>query len=496
MSTAYYPLGMRSMSASGYNQHSSQPQGYVSWKGSGVFSNPVGVTASHIRPLTNNDPGNVFQTGFGLPRPMKHYRKGRVIPAEPIQANDLFAKDPYNQNIEIIINQTGLINYNMNRIVKSSKGSSLGGGSGGRGLLNQMIDTPGSFLVKQNTLGETNNGLDKECKTCEGVGIVASYYPNTTYLTDNPENVTQTPKFCCNEERKARRRVVYANTNLKKNYYTTHKQYLQNRCQTYEQKAFNFMAPNPVNIAQVNNNNNVTPKEIANAKPGSPLALYNTYFANCFPNGEIYDATEDALILKLLNIMETKGILTPEQVQQFEELNKFNLDELFLYIQGLKNPEAINEFLSFINNPYIGMPLSGPSNRLGCKLTVYKPSNPQFAVQGAVDSSTRMLKLNVDTISTNAASFGKKHSDATANEISQGANTTIPFILKNKATPCNIPPVYPFQNHKSCSNLGKKFNTPNTPVLNGSNIHFIRLQPPFSSNHFSQSPNTYNTTHA
>ena len=489
MSTAYYPLGMRSMPASGYNQHSSEPQGYISWKGSGVFSNPVGVTASHIRPLTNNDPGNVFPTGFGLPRPMKHYRKGRVIPAEPIQANDLIAKDPYNQNIEMIINEAGLINYNMNRIVKSSKGASLGGGSGGRGLLNQMLDTPGSYLVKQNSPNEISGTaeLDKECKTCEGVGIVASYYPNTTYLTDNPEKVTQTPKFCCNEERKARRRVVYASTNLKKNYYTTHTQYLQNRCQTYEQKVFNFMAPNPVNIAQIHSENPfITAKEIANAKPGSALALYNTYFANCFPNGEIYDATEDALILKLLDIMVSKGILTPEQVKKFEEIGKFNLDEFYLYIQSLDEPEkteAINEFLAFINNPYIGVPLSGPSNRLGCKLTVYKPSNPQFAVQGAVDSSTRMLKLNVDTITTNAGSF------------TQGGNNNIPFILKNKATPCNIPPVYPFQNHKSCSNLGKKFNTPNTPVKNGANINFVGLQPPFSSNHFSQSPNTYNTTH-
>lgn len=498
MSTAYYPLGMRSMPASGYNQHSSEPQGYISWKGSGVFSNPVGVTASHIRPLTNNDPGNVFQTGFGLPRPMKHYRKGRVIPAEPITANDLIAKDPYNQNIEIIINQTGLINYNMNRMVKSSKGPSLGGGAGGRGLLNQMLDTPGSYLVKQNMPNEVSGttALDNECKTCEGVGIVASYYPNTTYLTDNPEKTTQTPKFCCNEERKARRRVVYANTNLKKNYYTTHKQYLQNRCQTYEQKAFNFMAPNPVNIAQMNSN--ITPKDIAAAKPGSALALYNTYYANCFPNGEIYDATEDALVMKLLDIMVSKGIITPEQVAKFEELGKFNLDELFLYIQSLEEPaktEAINEFRAFISNPYIGVPFSGPSNRMGCKLTVYKPSNPQFAVQGAVDSSTRMLKLNVETISTNAASFGQRSYGPTASEISQGANNTIPFILKNKATPCNIPPVYPFQNHKSCSNLGKKFNTPNTPVNNGSNINFVRLQPPFSSNHFSQSPNTYNTTH-
>jgi hypothetical protein len=33
----------------------------------------------------------------------------------------------------------------------------------------------------------------------------------------------------------------------------------------------------------------------------------------------------------------------------------------------------------------------------------YKPNNPQFAQQGAVSSSTRILKLNVTTIEKNAA---------------------------------------------------------------------------------------------
>jgi len=452
------------MPSSGYNHNNSEPQGYISWKGRGIFSNPVGVTASHIRPLTNNDPGNVFETGFGLPRPIKHYRKGRVIPSQPI-----LVQDPNNPSKYI---ESDLINYNMNRIVKSSKGASLGGGSGGRGLLNQMLDTPGSYLIKQNPTDEINGDLqlNKDCKTCQGIGIVSNYYPNTTYLTDNPEPSTQTSKFCCNEEKKARRRVVYANTNLKKNYYTTHKQYLQNRCQTYDQKVFNFLAPNAVNIDAINTGNPyISVNELNQAKPGSALALYNTYFANCFPNGEIYDATEGALISKLLIIMESENILQPEQVQEFINLEKYNFDELFIYIQGLSEDQktlAINAFISFINNPYFGVPFSGPSNPVGCKLTVYKPSNPQFAVQGAVDSSTRNLKLNVDTISKNSASFKK--------------NSSASVILKNKTTPCNIPSIHQFQNHKACTNIGSKFSTPNIPVKNGTNLNYINLQPPFS----------------
>ena len=113
MSSAFYPLGMNSKPASGYNHDSTTyNKQYSTWKGTGVNSNPVGTAPGHIRPLTNNDPGNVFQTGFGLPRPIKHFRKGRVIPPQPITGVP-------NLNG---INENALINYNINRFVKSSKG--------------------------------------------------------------------------------------------------------------------------------------------------------------------------------------------------------------------------------------------------------------------------------------------------------------------------------------------------------------------------------------
>ena len=450
MSTAFYPLGMKT-----YNNHVPQG-GYKTWKGSGVFSNPVGITASHIRPLTNNDPGNVFPTGFGLPRPMKHYRKGRVIPVPPI-----IIEDPNNPGTYM---ETSLINYNMNRIVKSSKGSSLGGGSGGLGLLNQMLDNPGGYIIKQNQVDEISEieKLNNDCKTCEGVGIVSSYYPNTTYLTENPEENTQNNVWCCNAEKKALRRVLPASTNLKKNYYTTHTQYLQNRCQTYEQKAFNFQTNTPNSV---------------NVKPGSPLALYNTYFANCQPNGEIYEATEIALINKLLSILYNNGI-SQDEIDAFIAQNDYTFENLFNYLNSLPEPEkslAINIFVDFMNNPYYGVPFAGPSNPVGCKLTVYKPSNPQFAKQGAVSSSTRMLKLNVDTIQTNAASLNRNN----VNLVNSVVNSVTPentAIFKNKAPTCNNPSIIRFQNKKSC------YITPQY------NLYRRPSQSAFNSNHFAQSP--------
>ena len=249
MSTAVYPLGMRSMPSSGYNHRSTYfNKQYITWKGTGVNSNPVGTAPGHIRPLTNNDPGNVFQTGFGLPRPIKHFRKGRFVPPQPIEnVPNLDGVNPHNSDIQISIDENALINYNINRYVKSSKGTSLGGGFGGSGLLNDMQDKPGAFTVKLNTPYEVDgvSQLNADCKKCEGVGIVSSFYPNKTFLQENPEeNTTNYQKYgwCCNDEIKAKRRAIYASTNLKKNYYTTTKQYLQNRCKTYDQKAFNFLS--------------------------------------------------------------------------------------------------------------------------------------------------------------------------------------------------------------------------------------------------------------
>ena len=201
MSSAFYPLGMNSKPASGYNHDSTTyNKQYSTWKGTGVNSNPVGTAPGHIRPLTNNDPGNVFQTGFGLARPIKHFRKGRVIPSQPITGVP-------NLNG---INENALINYNMNRFVKSSKGSSLGGGAGGSGLIDEMQDKPGAFIVKENPLNEVDGvtQMNANCTTCEGVGIVATYYPNKGYLTENPEPNVENRTLCCNEEYKAKRRAI------------------------------------------------------------------------------------------------------------------------------------------------------------------------------------------------------------------------------------------------------------------------------------------------
>jgi hypothetical protein len=362
----------------------------------------VGTTPSNIRPLTNNDPGNNFPTGFGLARPIKHFRKGRVITVPNLPTSN---ENSIGENIEI-----SLINYNTNRYSKSSKGASLSGGAGGMGLVSQVIQNPGQNSISQNNVDEINNidKLDDNCKTCRAVGIVANYYPNNTYLTENPSRITTSRQLCCNEQKKALKRVLPASTVLKKNYYTTLQQYRQNRCQTYEQRIFNFQTYQDMEIdASKFNNPAITKKLIQQAKPGSALTTLNTYFANCQPNGEIYESTELLIIARFVQILKNNSLLTEEERREISNLKTLN--DLSNFIKNSlisEQKEAVQSlFINYVNNPYIGIPFAGPSNPIGCKLVVYKPNNSQYAQQGAVSSSTRNLKLNVTTIEKNLDTF-------------------------------------------------------------------------------------------
>ena len=134
-------------------------------------------------------------------------------------------------------------------------------------------------------------------------------------------------------------------------------------------------------------------------------------------------------------------------------------------------------------------------------IVVYKPNNYQFANQGAVSSSTRVLKLNVDTISTNSASLQNYNNTGpqlvTANQLYAGENNNIINLLRNKAPKCNTP--YPlnfsqsgrFQNKKYC--YYESLPVYQVPLTQNSPYRYYPSTYK-SSNHYSQSPNTYNTT--
>ena len=426
MSTATYPLGTKS-----WNNHLATG-GYKTWKGTAKYSNPVAITSGNIRPLTNNDPTNIYPTGFGLPRPLKwQYRKGTSTPIP------IIITDPNNCNEYVI---------DTNRQVKSSTSTSL---------IGQTIDRPGQFSVKQNPENETNETeqLNKDCVNCKGIGLVTSYYPEY-YLTNNPLPVCETPQNCCNEQRKALLRVRPASTNLKKNYYTTLEQYRQNRCQTYDQRVFNFYSGTE-SIAS-----NSTVQSLTKfVKPGSPLSTTNLYVGNCYPNTGLNDFTEADLIIFAYEIMRSNGTLSTDDISYFNTLSINTIAGYVNFLNTLPSgntTEAVQVFKNIILNPNLGVSINGPSNPRGCKLVVYKPNNPQFAVQGGVSSSTRTLKLGLTTIEKNVYQNNQlKGAGFSSVYANPGGQPFTPLIYKTKTPACVPNPYYPFMyrqvdNPKTC----------------------------------------------
>jgi hypothetical protein len=400
MSSAFYPLGMNS-----WNNRTNQ-NGYKSWKGKGIYSNPIAITSSNIRPLTNKDIGNVFPTGFGLPRPIKHFRKGTVIPILLEQTN----------NPQIL-----QIQYNINRNVKSSNGNG--------NLVSQTIDKPGSFIVKDNSLLNNNdtNKIDNDCTNCQGVGIISNWYPINN-LTEKPQPNVTNNLLCCNEQKKAIKRVLPASTLVKKNYFQTNYMYLYNRCQTFKQRQFNFVSgtidENILNI--IKQYPFVSLKILEYAKPGSPLSLTYLYVAQCNPNYTIDNAVEIQFITFILKSLLQQNIIDENQYTIFK--NYHSIQKLISVFKNILQPEQFNTILQYLyevaSYPYNNHILSNitNTNAKGCKTVYYKPNNPQFATQGGVSSSTRLLKLNVDTITTNASSLN-------LNFKKQKTNSCDPFLL-------------------------------------------------------------------
>jgi hypothetical protein len=235
------------------------------------------------------------------------------------------------------------------------------------------------------------------CKTCDGIKFVSDWYPINN-LTEKPQPNTTNPPLCCNQQRKARRRVLGCNTNVKKNYFQTSYMYLYNRCQTFQQREFNFLN-GPINsqVAQmIGKNPNLAYKLLTNIKPGEPLSIYNQYVAQCNPNFTVKSGLE-------LNFIEivSNSLLNSEHITIDEYYELIEIKNISIFLNSIKI--FINEQI-YNNIIYDFETISRETltNSKGCSQVYYKPNNPQFAKQGSVSSSTKILKLTVDTISTNA----------------------------------------------------------------------------------------------
>jgi hypothetical protein len=194
----------------------------VNWK---PVNTPQGVLSGSIRPLTNKDYTNTTIYTHGSARPIKTvYRNGYNV------ANPRFV------NSSVI--PTGI---------------------------RQTIDAPGfCTTVNKNPYTDIKQGIP----IC-----VSSSIPNYN-LTDNPEPVSCSQTFCCNNERKARRSSYAANTVKKSNYFTNTAQYLYQRDKTYSQNSFHFLKS--ADYINVKSSASKSQKNLA-LKPGGPLSTWDNY---------------------------------------------------------------------------------------------------------------------------------------------------------------------------------------------------------------------------
>lgn len=73
-----------------------------------------------------------------------------------------------------------------------------------------------------------------------------------------------------------------------------------------------------------------------------------------------------------------------------------------------------------------------------CKKTIYKPNNSKFAVQGAVDSSSRIARLKLDTINNHANNSDKGNfglGNALPNAYAYSGRPDAPYTNKSKFQP-------------------------------------------------------------
>lgn len=333
----------------------------------------IGIISGNIRPFTNKDITNNVLSAFGRPRPIKHYRKGMGI---------ALLTENYNKNETIEYN-----NYS-NRLVRSSNKANS---------LSCLQEQPGRNIIKND---------DFDCNTCIG-NKFPSIFIKAPLLNSN-DNVNN-KMLCCSQEYKAQQRVMPSNTNLSKKYFQSSKMYLHNRCKLFKQKEFNFIKNDDINTS-------------------------NLYVPQCSSTQTINESILINFIDYFIVLLLEMNIVVEEEYQL---LKNNNINDLFKLTNLLNNMNNKNDAIMLLNK-ILNHPNNSELLKLAtsnkCNQVYYKPNNSQYSQQGAVSSSARMLRLNVNTIELNSSQL-KTIRDINITNTNNSPIT--PFVHKFKTPKCN-----------------------------------------------------------
>ena len=340
----------------------------IFWKGGDV---PNGLSVGTIYPTKNKDNTIPVSYSASKPFPMKQFRQG------------------YNQT------QHKAFTHSRMRV-------------------STLQDKPGAY-IQNPTIVMTEGGND-----CLGTTFVSNVTPIYSLSeTPNP-HVGQSKEFCCNKERNAKKHVLPTSTNLSDNYYVQRFQLLQGHCQTYDQKAFNFVS-NSVNDS-------------------------NAFIADCNAIASQPTTQTNINVSIMRSVAKTLAnwdLLTTEEYTDCKVFFAFGAISTFAefadFLKSCANPNAYVRAQQILN-PY-GIDLDRPTTAYSnqCKTAIYKPSNPQYSVQGPVKSSARTNKLHT---TTDALYMWTETKALGAGSVYRGIanpseNPDIPFFLKSKTRDTN-----------------------------------------------------------
>ena len=290
----------------------------------------------------------------------------------------------------------------------------LNGGSHGtpmKGLGSAIRAYPEYTLGKFNKVGKHNPIYNKLGQD--------NYQPNSNWSCENcpnyqcpppfsdefsPELCTTGNKKCiniCDPPTKAKKRVrtssrINSEILCEKPYYMSHRALMRARQKTFKQNSFKY-----------------TNKKYS----VGDIVEYNTLSTSNNGGSAVY------------NIGKITNVDTEEYTIEDGGTPPSSLTVSKEQIRPISNGAYSQGFRTYTNNKKTNC--KGKS--VGCNKDIYyKPNNVQFAQQGGVSSSSRLLRLKLNTINNNANSVKTAYGKGAASALAYSGRPETPFITKQK----------------------------------------------------------------
>ena len=147
----------------------------------------------------------------------------------------------------------------------------------------------------------------------------------------------------------------------------------------------------------------------------------------------------------------TKSYLRSKCALYEQRLTGSRVDGIQYIIPGTSTPSqpSDTDVGSQIRN---SLDCSSKCNNTPVKI-IYKPSNSQYGLEGAVSSSSRIQRLKMNTINKNGASFSTAWGAAATNAGKYTSNGKAPYFIKSKNNICNKSLYHINGNKNVCVNM-------------------------------------------